>query len=356
VMSTARNMATSAARTAVRNALRALAIACMGCGAALLGPSPPTAQACGGFFVPRHKSVPVPYHEQVLLIYDPVAGKEHFVRAVSFGALASPFGFVVPTPSRPEVFPVAESPFGPLGHRFDFVNETGHVEMGWDSARGVSVLEQKRVGSFDAFVLAATDERALAKWLSDQHFSSTKRTDAWLAHYVRLGFHFVALRYEPPPAATGFARRVTETLRITFSTPVPFCPYLEPDHPEQDQRQDRLLELWLVSPEPVVPVALRQRAGAAAWVQPFRAGLAFDPAQDELRGMLGPELARLLPAGDLGLQTFQDQKWSRSGFGDVLFVPVKQRTMGAAERKKLEPLLPILDPALLPATETKDRP
>jgi hypothetical protein len=319
----------------------ARAIACVACSVALLGPSVPTAEACGGFFAPGQKPVPSLTHEQVLLIHDPVAGKEHFIRTVVFRKAASPFGFVVPVPSRPEVAAVAKEPFQELRRSFDFLRT--HSAMGFGG--GVSVLEKKKVGSLDAFVLSAHDEHALSEWLADHHLTSTKQTDAWLAHYVRLGFYYVALRYQPLADSTKDGRLAAETLRISFSTPVPFYPYLEPDHPDA-HREPRVVDLWVVSPEAVVPVALEARNGTRQWVRPFRAGRSFEHARERLTGALGDDLARLLPAGDLGAQTFQDQKWSRSGFGDVLFVPAKRHTSTPAERAKLEPLLPVLDPEL----------
>jgi len=68
-----------------------------------------------------------------------------------------------------------------------------------------------------------------------------------------------------------------------------------------------------------------------------------------LLGALGSELQPLVPAGPLRVQTFQDQKLSREGYGDVLFAPETKGTIDPARGDKMRPLLGILDPALVPS-------
>ena len=55
---------------------------------------------------------------------------------------------------------------------------------------------------------------------------------------------------------------------------------------------------------------------------------------------------RVLAPNELVVQTFQDQKRSRAGFGDILFVPATATELGPAERAALAPLLAVLDPVL----------
>src|SRR4051812_5123164 len=83
---------------------------------ALLGATVPgrSARACGGFFgkgVLSPERRPSLAYEQVLLIHDREAGREHFIREVAFRRAQETFGFVVPTPTRPEVARVSTSPF-----------------------------------------------------------------------------------------------------------------------------------------------------------------------------------------------------------------------------------------------------
>jgi hypothetical protein len=310
------------------------------------------AQACGVFADPeKHPSLA---HEQVLLIHDATRERQHFIRKITFREASEPFGFVVPTPARPEVAEVTTSPFARLDHFFRFAAppqaaETdanpkgfgrGHGRLGG----GVAVVEVKEIGSFTAFILEANDLSALRKWLAENGFGSTQAGDAWLAHYVRTQFCYVALRYNPK--GSGASRLVrAETLRISFDTPLPYYPYLEPTLPAGIGAK-RLLELWLVTSTRAAPVALHQVAPVGRWVRPLRAGRRFDHAREMLEAALEPEIATLLPAGDLGVQTFQDQKASRKGFFDILFVPLDRRLPLRDQGAKLAPLLPILDPGL----------
>ena len=46
----------------------------------------------------------------------------------------------------------------------------------------MTVLSKERVGSFTAFVLAATDSAALERWLKDNQLVVPPETRAWLDH------------------------------------------------------------------------------------------------------------------------------------------------------------------------------
>jgi hypothetical protein len=276
----------------------------------------------------------------------------------------------VPTPSRPDVAKVDKSPFEGLRSSFPFVDESLGLSFGGlggshgagqgaGAGGGVTVLDIAKVGSFTAFVLAADDETALARWLKSNGLESTPEADAWLAHYVRMRFFYVAMRYDPPKQEGGAKAEVplkAETIRISFSTPVPYYPYFEPKAPALPDAGEgappRLLELWTVSPALLTPIAARTVAGDTSWVRPMLEG--FRSKSDvvdktQLARSLGPDLGSLLrSAGPWVVQTFQDQKYSREGYGDVLFAPDERGRLDAAAADKLRPLLGILDPALVP--------
>ena len=260
-------------------------------------------------------------YEQTLIVYDAEKRREHFVREVVFSASRDPFGFVVPTPSRPEVAKIKKSPFAKLRDEFPFrrphperVARLAAAGMG-DS---VEVLEVTRVGRFTAFVLSASDAAGLSSWLSQNGFVRTPEADVWLAHYVKLGFFYVAMRYEPARGDNG--KTTAETIRISFDSPLPYYPYREPG-PQAGKApaRPRLLEVWLASTRDFVPVASRASDTAGA-VRPFLDGSRYTSAS--VRSTLASTVqAELLPAGQLRLQRFADQKRSRVGFGDVVFVP-----------------------------------
>jgi hypothetical protein len=334
--------------------------------------TPRDVEACGGFFGGgKHK--PSLSYEQVLILHDPINEKEHFIREVAFHGGSEPFGFVVPTPTQPEVAKVDKSPFDSLRYEFPFVFGGGGFGTGTGFGNGhgklggVSVLGVSKVGSFTAFVLAADDEKGLAQWLRDNGLTSTADADAWLAHYVRMKFYFVAMRYDPPPPRAADAspagalpsqdaggRLKAETIRISFSTPVPYYPYLEPKRPPEPPGSPpaRLLELWLATPARLQPISARTAKGQTSWVRPMVEGTRvppLDPAvtRSALAKVLG-DLSTLMPTGPVVVQTFQDQKLSREGYDDILFVPEAKTALHRDEVEKLRPLLGILDPLLVP--------
>ena len=210
-------------------------------GLGVIGARTPDARACaevfGGRAVAESERRPSLAYEQTLILFDAAKRREHFVREVVFRASREPFGFVVPTPARPEVAKVKKSPFPTLREEFPFrrpPRNSGRVAgiVSGDGASGASVevLDVTKVGKFTAFVLSASDANGLATWLAQNGFVTTPETDAWLAHYVKLGFFYVAMRYEPSARDRG--RTTAETIRISFDTPLPYYPYLEPAPPK----------------------------------------------------------------------------------------------------------------------------
>ncbi len=312
---------------------------------------PAPVSACAVIPEPRATALPSLAVERVLIAFDRSAEIEHFVREISFESARDPFGFVVPTPSRPEVETARGGIFGELEERFRFAPEldsreggTGRHAAGGGVARSVEVLEEKRVGSFTAFTLAATDASALRAWLEKNHLETSSAAEAWLAHYVKLGFFFVAFRYEPEQAGSD-GRLKSEIVRISFSTPHPFYPYLEPaPDPRAPPRGERLLALWFVSQRPMTPIAVVKTAAGVAWMRPWREGLRKKiPDGGELASALGVPLPR---GTALAVQTFEDQKTNREGFGDVLFVPEAAEELDTAAIEKRRRYFAALDPEL----------
>jgi hypothetical protein len=344
-------------------------------GAALVPTS--DAAACGMFAGPRDPTLGIPAisTEQVLIVHDAENGREHFVREVRFANVKGKLGFVVPVPALPEVAKES-APFEALGKAFPFqpplptvrprsfgsggkgglrasVGAPGSEGGGVAEPPPVELLAAKKVGSFTAFTLAARDPAALGKWLVDNGLEAPPEHQKWIAHYVKLGFFFVAFRFD-----AGDTELVAETVRVSFDTPVPYYPYLEPFAPTVASRggaSTRLLRSWVVTDSPVMPLAPRMARGGMSDalrvtpVTPWDAGTEYDDRKEIARA-LGPALAGLLPKHAL-LQTYADTRVSRNGYGDILFVPRTKIEPTAETRKKWEPLLPLLEPSLVAGDE-----
>jgi hypothetical protein len=329
------------------------------------------ASACGAFAGPKSEgelaeSLPFLTVEQVLLLWDKETGVEDFIRETRFDRTGKPFGFVIPTPSRPEVS-AAKPPFDALRSKYGF-DSPFHLKIGGGAGpvqgsggRGgapeaaVLVLSKQRIGSFVAFTLSAKEPGAFDAWLRKNGFAMRSGAKPWIRHYVDLGFFFVALRYDAPPGArgdAGTASMTSETVRIRFRTPNPYYPYMEPAHETGDPGPDRrMLTGWLVTREPMKPVAFHPTGDSTrAWQRPWHEGWRYQASSAALAESLDGELRALLPAAEqLEIQTFRDLKVSREGYGDVLFVaerPESPAASGAvlAERRRL---LGAVDPTLL---------
>jgi hypothetical protein len=333
--------------------------------ASVVGLFPRHARACGAFASARGPSdatlyARTPYLavEQTLILWDKDTLTEDFIREARFAKTGQSFGFVVPTPGRPEVSKVDESPFPALRKSYPFgPSMFGHRSAGGiRGARGggggaqVEVLSQQRIGSFDVTVLTASDAGALDGWLAKNGFAMTTEAQPWLAHYVELRFFFVAFRYAEPPPGTADGM-TSETVRIRFESAAPFYPYLEPDHPAGVfPPSERMLSAWLVTQEEMTPVVNRASASGPSWKTPWDASAVttIDPARlvttvPALKGVLD------IRSKSLRVQPFRDLRTSRAHLGDALFAYRTPQKLSREHVAALRPLLPVLDPSIAPA-------
>jgi len=321
---------------------------------------------CGAFVARATKTVPSLAVEQTLILFDPEQELEHFIRQIAIRDPSPGFGFVVPVPEKPIVTKVKEQPFARLAERFPVQSGLGLGGIRGGGRGGgmaaaaapVVVLSRSKVGSFTAFVLAASDAKALQKWFSDNQLVVPPEAEAWLGHYVKLGFYFAALRYEVPekPADKGATR--AETIRISFKSPLPFYPYREPVHPRPSD-VERELAVWLISTRAYTPISLFEpgptpAGGAAQWQRPLDQRSSRQVARGVLAGTLSDELLQLLPPSAVGaahpltVQVFEDQKRSRAGFGDIVMVPQQQTALSSLFLERSHKLMASLDPAVAP--------
>lgn len=344
--------------------------------AAALGPVG-DASACGAFAAPPSEgklaaSLPFLTVEQVLVLWDEETGIEDFIRETRFDQAGKSFGFVVPTPSKPEVS-AAKAPFDKLRARYGFEDPRalkigsggGTVQGGGkgDAVPAVVVLSEQRIGSFHAFTLSASDPGAFDRWLRENGFAMTAGAKPWIRSYVELGFFFVALRYDAPGArgAVGADAGTTtamtsETVRIRFKTPNPYYPYMEPAHEEAAlEPARRMLTGWLVTRQRMRPIAFHASTeGKRGWERPWREGARYEVSSSVLGESLDADLRQLLPTSDnLVVQTFRDLKVTRERYGDVFLVPEQPESAAASaavlgERRRL---LGAVDPSLLPGAD-----
>lgn len=164
--------------------------------------------------------------EAVIVVWDAKTSTQHFIRQPAFVTEADRLGFIVPTPTRPEVATVDGEVFNKVGRLADEMWRRSNVGPAAVKSSGVDIVETKRVGDWEATVLQADDGAALTKWLAQNGFQSRPTVAAWAQHYAEMRWHFTAFRYATE-GSSGTAR--ASGVRLSFATPAPFYPYRRPE-------------------------------------------------------------------------------------------------------------------------------
>ncbi|HVY47457.1 MAG TPA: DUF2330 domain-containing protein [Minicystis sp.] len=296
--------------------------------AVAVGLAPAAAEACAPA-PPRGGFVDVA-GEDAIIAYDPLHGREDFVRRASFRTTVKDFGFLVPTPTKPELAAAPDAIFDRLAEviappvrrvtRFDdgltLTSLSVALRPGAKSAApavaaAVEVLEQKRVAGLDAAVLAADDASALAAWLAEHGYDARPALAKWLEPYVAK--RWIVTAFKVAKAASDEDRGVsTEALRMTFTTDKPFFPYREPEDqrenlPAAAKAETRTLRAYVLSPDRAVGAL----GNGAAW--PGKV-LYSEPARADVMGGLPFPLPP-----NAWLTAFEDTSSPRPGVDDLFF-------------------------------------
>jgi hypothetical protein len=205
--------------------------------------------------------------QSVIIIWDAVNKVQHFIRRASFQSDAADFGFVVPSPTQPELsesgneaFPYLQKLTEPEIERKTRPAGGGGCgcakqAMPKDAAAtrsepSVTVLEQKVVAGFNAAVLEASSANALVGWLKENGFAFSPEVEAWARPYVEAGWKFTALRLHKADDEKEKKTVAAGALRMTFKTDRPLFPYREPDPKSMAEAlnaRSRLLRIYFVA-------------------------------------------------------------------------------------------------------------
>ncbi len=205
--------------------------------------------------------------ESALIIWDSMTKTEHFIRRASFETAADDFGFIVPTPTQPDLGEADDRVFESLGrttaprhvYREQIKTVLGFgpllpdkhaatmVTAAAPNARpreAVEVLDQKQVAGFDATVLRADDAQALVEWLTKHGYEARAALIDWLKWYVDNKWILTAFKLTKGARSTFEAKSV----RMTFQTDKPFYPYREPEDMRNPSGQGtRTLRVFVLS-------------------------------------------------------------------------------------------------------------
>jgi hypothetical protein len=254
--------------------------------------------------------------EQAIIVWDEKRKVQHFIRRATFdGKATAHFGFLVPTPTQPQLAEADEAPFLYLAQLTTPENVKAAASAAKVAASApdrVRVLERKKVAGLDAAVLEARDPRALDRWLKANGYVSSRALLEWYGPYVAAGWKITAFKIDPEDG-----RPAPAPVRMSFQTDVAFFPYREPP----SEAKNRLLRVYFIA-DGRHDAALDGDArwpGRAVWsrsLDGFEVGA--------LRKMLR------LPETDLGdgawLTEFVDRAAPRPAGGDLKFTRAAEQS------------------------------
>jgi hypothetical protein len=232
--------------------------------AALLIPclGPPPAPACCPA-PPGGKPV-VNADQTVIIIWDAANKTEHFIRKASFKSEADDFGFLVPTPTQPELEESGNEAFSSLAKLTEPERKkvprpggmgcgcamSKHEAGGLALPQAVQVRAEKEVAGFHAVVLETKSAGALVNWLKDHGYAFSPEVKAWAKPYVEGGWMITALKVSKGKEGKQSQRVAAAALRMSFKTDRPLFPYREPESTKAAEAlgaSHRLLRIYFLA-------------------------------------------------------------------------------------------------------------
>lgn len=187
------------------------------------------------------------FDEAALIVWDQKTRTEHFVRRANFETKTSDFGFLVPTPTQPDLGEVANEVFTSVSkltapehvyesktiYEFGFLGlpapakSVASAPAGLALPKSVDVLHQQAVAGFEATVLRAEDPEALRQWLEKHGYEADPELTEWLKWYV--DHKWIITAFKLSKATEQSDRLETKSVRMSFHCDQPFYPYREPE-------------------------------------------------------------------------------------------------------------------------------
>lgn len=153
---------------------------------------------------------------------------EHFIRNANFRSGASDFGFIAPTPGKPQLNQASNQAFYTLANLAPVYPSGGAGGSGGGGIRyksgEVKVIQEADVAGYHATTLWSTDAHAINDWMNAHGYVSTPEVEKWAERYTGKGWYLTAFKVIDKTklaASTG-------TVRMSFPTDRPFNPFYVP--------------------------------------------------------------------------------------------------------------------------------
>jgi hypothetical protein len=184
--------------------------------------------ACSGVGPPGQ---PVVFGDQTnIVIWDEATQTEHFIRNANFRSGANDFGFIAPTPGKPELHEASNKAFYTLANLAPRVLYSramaGGGGFGGGGARDeeVKVIQEADVAGYHATTLFSTSAHAINNWMNDHGYVSTPEVEKWADRYTARGWYLTAFKVIDKTKLTAS----TGTVRMSFHTQAPYNPFYVP--------------------------------------------------------------------------------------------------------------------------------
>lgn len=306
----------------------------------------PGPRAAGCAVVPNRDGSVSVADEAAVIVYDEATKTEHFIRRATFQTTSADFGFLVPTPSLPELVEASPDVFSTLSRLTEPKVEVRRVEttnFGCESktaqfagvkadvgerhippaAGGVNVMQEVKVAGYEAVSLKADDPKVLNDWLGKNGYVSRPSLAAWFEWYTKNKWVITAFKLGEGARSEGAGKfRVDNRLvRMSFQTDRPFYPYREPaDAAAQAGLTDnRLLRVFVLATAKSQG-QIGRGEGAKAWPGKIVWAGVADPAAIAQVGTAA-KLADLKTDHPWVLTEFEDRSFPRPATDEVYFGP-----------------------------------
>lgn len=259
--------------------------------------------------------------QEILVVWDEVNKREHFIRQAKFETGLKNYGFLVPTPSQPELAEAEAAVFERLkdvtkpvvktNYNFHYgffserhaLNQKGRTDA---KKSAVDVLERKKLAGYEAVVLRADDPKALGDWLKENGFEFRDEIIDWVRPYIEAQWLVTAFRFIN--STPKLMQKPTKAIRMSFDTDRPLFPYRVPT--DNIGKSRNLLRVHFVGPKRVVGTLGKDK-------KEWAGELKYAGSRGDIKELL----SGTGPAANVSgtwLSSFDDKTWP-SGVEDLYF-------------------------------------
>jgi hypothetical protein len=306
--------------------------------------------ACSGVGPPGK---PVVFGDQTnIVIWDEATQTEHFIRNANFRSSANDFGFIAPTPNKPELHEASNKAFytlALLAPRIQYMSSARASAGGMvHKADEVRVIQEADVAGYHATTLWSTSAHAINNWMNDHGYVSTPEVEKWAERYCGRGWYLTAFKVIDKTklaASTG-------TIRMSFHTQAPYNPFYVPASNILVNKKGTL-RVYFVS---VGDYDANIGPDGETWKTPIWSA----PVPEASSALLAKQVkipAEAIP-DNVQVETFVDNDFPRPAADDIYFVKRRSALAAPVSPSKLNPfylLTPIFGVALVGLGRRKKR-